>query len=98
MHLYAAALNRPEPADSMEGLLPESGGVAQVFEELRAGLGSYDRHIAHLRFEVGMKHEGIARAVGMTRADVARRLVKIRKRAVILWNQRALGPPRRANP
>jgi CRP-like cAMP-binding protein len=56
-----------------------------VLEQLRGASGSHDRHIAYLRFDVGMKQNGIARITGLTRAGVARRLARIRARATRLW-------------
>jgi RNA polymerase sigma-70 factor (ECF subfamily) len=82
MRLYAAAQSRPVPETATEDL---AAAVARMLEGLRAGLGSHDRHIAYLRFELGLKQENIARVIGIPRAGVAKRLIRIRKKAEVLW-------------
>jgi RNA polymerase sigma-70 factor (ECF subfamily) len=82
LRLYADTPDGNDPGPETEELPP---GLAGMLETLRAGLGCHDRHIAYLRFEAGMKHGDIARIVGMSRAGVTKRLLRIRKKAAKLW-------------
>jgi RNA polymerase sigma-70 factor (ECF subfamily) len=85
MRLYAADRDPPHPAVETGDVL---SGATDVLEDLRSGLGCQDRHIVYLRFDVGMKRDGIARITGLSRASVTRRLVKIQERAARLWFRR----------
>jgi RNA polymerase sigma-70 factor (ECF subfamily) len=91
MRLYAAG-EEPEEPDAFPEVVPT--GLTFVLEELQNGLDCVDRHIAYLRFEVGMKQVGIARITGMTKGCVAGRLRRIRERAVRLYGmERKLRQP-----
>lgn len=89
LRLHAAELacaNAFENADSWasEG---EGAALRRVLDALQDGLRGPDRHVAYLRFEVGLRQRRIARALGLTRSGVAGRLRKIRDRAERLYRE-----------
>ncbi|HEX2612241.1 MAG TPA: sigma-70 family RNA polymerase sigma factor [Fibrobacteria bacterium] len=65
----------------------EAAALRRVLDALRGRLAGADRHIAYLRFEVGLRQRPIALATGLTRAGVAGRLRKIRDRAERLYRE-----------
>jgi RNA polymerase sigma factor (sigma-70 family) len=82
--LYAARLEKEPPNPEPEELVP---ALTRVLAELRDGFYGRERHIVHLHFDVGMRQDNIARITGISRAGVARRLAKIRERAIRLWRR-----------
>jgi RNA polymerase sigma factor (sigma-70 family) len=72
----------PFPADNANEL---SSALADMLEKLRAALDGSDRRIAYLRFEAGLKHDHIARVTGLSRTGVTKRLIRIQKKAALLW-------------
>lgn len=61
--------------------------AAQVLETLRKDLAGAERHILYLRFDIGMRQQGIARVTGLPRAAVRRRLARIEERAAMLYSR-----------
>lgn len=91
LRLHAAELVRENPFEDAGGREPEGEAAAlrRVLDALQGRLGGPDRHVAYLRFEVGLRQRRIARTLGLTRAGVAGRLRRIRDRAErMYWEER----------
>jgi RNA polymerase sigma-70 factor (ECF subfamily) len=81
LRLYAAGLETEAPPVAPE----RSPDAAQLLEDLGARLCARDRRIVYLRFQAGLKREGIARITGVSSVAIGKRLLVIRERAARLW-------------
>lgn len=75
-----------EPLDAVDDAAEEfrKTGI-RLWRALQESLDGADRDLVRLRFELGMRQEGIARLMGLTRGGVSKRLARIRARASLLW-------------